>query len=249
VEPRSKRGNSKHYTALGKHYYVRQSSQGFSEKGIASWYGSKFHGRRTANGERYNMYAMSAAHPTLPIPTYVRVTNLGNYRSVVVRINDRGPFVENRVIDLSYTAASKLGMLQKGTALVKVEAIDPRNPTQPPTRSADNIPASLPSLLESAVREVTRSASVNTWQKPIETILQQNLYLQVGSFSDQVNANRLQQTLSKSMQPTVLVKKGYRNQQPFYRVQIGPLDSAEQVDRLTAYVRQFDIRNTLVVIE
>ncbi|MEE8343371.1 MAG: septal ring lytic transglycosylase RlpA family protein, partial [Gammaproteobacteria bacterium] len=124
-EPHSRRGNSDHYSAFGKHYYVLKSSHGFVQKGIASWYGAKFHRRRTANGERYNMYAMTAAHPSLPIPTYVRVTNLTNNRTVVVRVNDRGPFVDNRVIDLSYVAAAKLGMLKKGTALVEVRAIDP----------------------------------------------------------------------------------------------------------------------------
>jgi rare lipoprotein A len=112
------------------------SSKDFVERGIASWYGTKFHGRRTANGEIYDMYAMTAAHKHLPIPTYVRVSNLENGRAIVVRVNDRGPFHANRVIDLSYAAAYKLGMLNRGTAKVQVQAIDPSTPrpSSPPPR-------------------------------------------------------------------------------------------------------------------
>ena len=129
-EQKSKCGNPDSYVVFGKRYYTRASSKGYVQRGIASWYGGKFHGRKTSNGERYNMYAMTAAHKTLPLPTYARVTNLTNGRSAVVRINDRGPFHENRVIDLSYTAARRLDMLANGTAMVEVRAIDPR-PAKP----------------------------------------------------------------------------------------------------------------------
>src|SRR5210317_1823758 len=114
VEARSRGGNPSTYVVLGKRYYTLQDSKNFVERGIASWYGRKFHGRKTSNGEVYDMYTMSAAHKKLPIPTYVKVTNLENGRSVIVRVNDRGPFHENRVIDLSYAAASRIGMLGKG---------------------------------------------------------------------------------------------------------------------------------------
>ncbi len=124
-EPLSKWGNPPSYTVFGKTYYVRTSSKNYVERGIASWYGKKFHGRRTSSGEPYDMYAMTAAHKTLPLPTYARVTNLENGRTIVVRINDRGPFVDNRLIDLTYSGAKRLGMLAKGTALVEVRAIDP----------------------------------------------------------------------------------------------------------------------------
>ena len=124
LNPLLKRNKSP-YTQFGKTYYVLNSSQGFRETGIASWYGSKFHGRRTSNGDVYNMYAMTAAHKTLPIPTYVRVTNQENRRSVIVRVNDRGPFHESRIIDLSYVAALKLGFAANGTAKVSVEALNP----------------------------------------------------------------------------------------------------------------------------
>jgi len=117
-------GNKNPYTVLGKTYHLLATGKGYSEEGIASWYGKKFQGRPTANGERYNLYAMTAAHKTLPIPAYVRVSNLDNGLSTVVRVNDRGPFHGGRIIDLSYAAAVKLGYADKGTARVRVEAID-----------------------------------------------------------------------------------------------------------------------------
>ena len=124
-EPRSKRGNPRFYEVLGKRYFVMPSAEGYVERGVASWYGPTFHGERTSMGESYDMYAMTAAHKTLPLPAYARVTNLRNGRSVVVRVNDRGPFVANRIIDLSYTAAAKLDMLRDGTTLVEVRALVP----------------------------------------------------------------------------------------------------------------------------
>jgi rare lipoprotein A len=138
LEPLSRYGNPPSYEVGGRRYYVRNSSQGYAERGIASWYGTKFHGRRTSSGEPYDVYAMTAAHKDLPLPTFARVTNLQNGRSIVVRINDRGPFHDNRIIDLSYVAAKKLGILPEGTGLVEVRALDPRQPEpRPPVRLAD----------------------------------------------------------------------------------------------------------------
>ena len=128
VEPRSRYGNPPFYDVFGKRYYVLSSSTAYVERGVASWYGPGFHKIRTSTGEPYDMYGMTAAHKTLPLPAYVRVTNLQNGRSIVVRVNDRGPFVDNRIIDLSYTAAAKLDMLRNGTAMVEVRAIDPTVP-------------------------------------------------------------------------------------------------------------------------
>jgi rare lipoprotein A len=125
AEPKSARGNPAFYTVLGKRYFVLPTANGYVERGVASWYGPGFHAKSTSNGERYDMYAMSAAHTTLPLPAYVKVTNLQNGRSVIVRVNDRGPFKDGRIIDLSYTAASKLGMLRDGTAFVEVRHIPP----------------------------------------------------------------------------------------------------------------------------
>jgi rare lipoprotein A len=135
-EPYSKSANPKSYIVLGKKYHVLRSSKGYRKQGIASWYGKKFHGKKTSNGETYNMYAMTAAHKTLPIPSYVKVTNLKNQRSVIVRINDRGPFHNGRIIDLSYTAAIKLDIQREGTEFVEVRTI---TPGQNLSNSADQI--------------------------------------------------------------------------------------------------------------
>lgn len=134
VEPLSRYGNrfgkngkSNSYVTARKRYHVKPTSRGYRQRGLASWYGTKFHGRRTSSGERYDMYSMTAAHTTLPLPTYAKVTNLDNGKSVVVKINDRGPFHSNRLIDLSYVAAAKLGILGRGTGRVEVESVDPRD--------------------------------------------------------------------------------------------------------------------------
>ena len=125
AEFKSRSGNPESYVIEGITYRVMQTSDGYREEGIASWYGGYFHERRTSSGDTYDMYQMTAAHKSLPLPTYVRVTHLGNGRSVVLRVNDRGPFVEDRIIDLSFAAASKLGMATIGTARVEVVALDP----------------------------------------------------------------------------------------------------------------------------
>lgn len=127
AEAKSRGGNGPVYTVRGKSYRVMASAQGFRQEGIASWYGAKFHGRQTSNGERFDVYQLTAAHKHLPLPTYVRVTNLGNGKKTIVRVNDRGPFHENRVIDLSYAAAVKLGFHDKGTARVRIEVVEPYN--------------------------------------------------------------------------------------------------------------------------
>lgn len=137
VEPRSAHGNPPFYDTMGKRYYVLGASDGYIERGVASWYGPTFHGVNTSSGERYDMYGMTAAHKTLPLPTYARITNLRNGRTIVVRINDRGPFVGNRLIDLSYTAAAKLDMLRDGTAFVEVRALTPSTPPDTLTRASE----------------------------------------------------------------------------------------------------------------
>jgi len=138
-EPRSAFGNPPFYYVAGHRYVVLPSSSGYSERGVASWYGTEFHGLRTSTGEPYDMFAMTAAHKTLPLPCYARVTNLSNGRSVVVRINDRGPFVANRIIDLSYSAAARLDMIRNGTAFVQVDVL---NPAAPPLTAS--MPVSAP---------------------------------------------------------------------------------------------------------
>lgn len=131
-EPKSARGNPPFYNVLGKRYFVLDTAEGYSERGVASWYGPGFHTASTSNGERYDMYAMTAAHKTLPLPAYVQVTNLSNGKHVVVRVNDRGPFKDGRIIDLSYTAAAKLDMLKAGTTFVEVRALTTMQKASPP---------------------------------------------------------------------------------------------------------------------
>ncbi|WP_245156788.1 septal ring lytic transglycosylase RlpA family protein [Lysobacter arenosi] len=155
-EPRSAVGNRASYTVLGKQYKVLNSTKGYVEKGTASYYGQKFHGRRTSNMEVYDMYAFTAAHKTLPLPSFARVTNLDNGKSVVVRVNDRGPFHDGRVIDLSYAAAVKLGITARGTGRVEVRALQPGDDDRPvlastpdpaPSRPADAKPTPIDRLI------------------------------------------------------------------------------------------------------
>ena len=137
AEPRARYGNHSPYTVLGKTYTVLPTSKGYHERGIASWYGSKFHGRRTSSGEPYDMHLATAAHKSLPLPTYAEVTNLDNGRKMIVKINDRGPFHEDRIIDLSYAAAIKLGVDQTGTARIDVRAIDVNTSKRAAVKLAD----------------------------------------------------------------------------------------------------------------
>lgn len=167
---------NRRYEVFGRTYAPMTSVRPYRERGVASWYGQRYHGKRTSSGETYDMYGMTAAHPTLPIPSYVRVTNLGNRRSVVVRVNDRGPFLHDRVIDLSYTAAYKLGTLGSGSGLVEVVTI-----VQSPATSTKN-----DSVLE-------RGGEQTQTEKPLPPVLQGvqgsgGLYLQLGAFSDRENA-------------------------------------------------------------
>jgi rare lipoprotein A len=231
VEPLSRGGNPASYVVLGKRYHTLKSSKGFVERGIASWYGSKFHGRHTSNGEVYDMYQMSAAHKKLPIPTYLEVTNLENGRSVVVRVNDRGPFHDNRIVDLSYAAASRIGMLGKGTALVEIRAIDPAAPERPqPTR-----------LAQAPSTQLTRSDAPSA---PAPRI-----YLQAGAFSSSDNAHRLRQRLEQSLARGVRVVPVSSDTGALHRVQVGPLASVEAADHLTLKMHELGIGAPLVVID
>ncbi len=166
-EPASVYGNKSPYTVLGQSYRVLPSASGYVERGIASWYGNKFHGYTTSNFEKYDMYAFTAAHKTLPLPSYARVTNLDNGASVIVRINDRGPFAENRIIDLSYVAALKLGIWQKGTGVVEVRAIDPAHPDDARSRRAEVAPPSR--LVDAANSQRVASRVRNQARKNAQT--------------------------------------------------------------------------------
>lgn len=190
-EPYSRQGN-RPYTLFGNTWHILDDASEFTEEGVASWYGEKFHGHLTSNGETYDMYAMSAAHKTLPLPTYVRVTNLSNDKSVVVRVNDRGPFHGNRIIDLSYVAAYKLDMLKSGTARVRVEAIQP-NPsnielaTTPPLKTPDVAQYMIQVHAGSDAERIRNEAEKlqNLYQVPATTQANSGLYkLVLGPFAE-----------------------------------------------------------------
>lgn len=218
-EPLSRYGNPVSYNVFGREYRTLDNNKGYKERGIASWYGSKFHGRRTSSGEPYDMFAMTAAHKVLPLPTYARVSNLRNGRSVVVKINDRGPFHDNRLIDLSYSAAWKLGIASEGTGLVEVEAIDPGIPE----------PKSDPPLMQ-AQGELP------------------GLFLQVGAFGNQLNAHRLRNRLETALQTAVLIKQHNLAANPIYRVQVGPIASVELCDQMADRLTGLGVPETRLVI-
>jgi len=228
AEPRSKYGNPKNYKVLGKWYSVRESSKGYTKKGIASWYGKKFHGHRTSSGETYDMYAMTAAHKTLPLPTYVRVTHLENGKSVIVKVNDRGPFHDNRIIDLSYSAAKKLGVTAKGTAAVEVSAIDPDNYRQ---KQAYQPKIKRPSALQAY---------------PAKSHFK--LYLQVGAFASQQNADNLLKRLSRMFRARK-IHSDFAADKNIYRVRIGPLASVADADKLSTLLNNKGIPTAQIVID
>lgn len=204
-------GNKTPYTVLGKTYHINFDTRGFNQTGYASWYGKKFHGNKTSNGETYDMYAMTAAHTTLAIPSYVRVTNLENGEKVVVRVNDRGPFHDGRIIDLSYAAAKKLGFHNKGTAKVKIEVVAPDVPT-PSTQVASAAPV-----------PVATAAPISEPQAAADGPM---TYLQLGAFSKAESATALvTQVASTTGVPALVRPEPARS---LYKVVIGPiLDNIE----------------------
>ena len=207
------------YTVLGRHYTPMQDGRAYRETGLASWYGTKFHGQLTANGEDYDLYGMTAAHKTLPLPSYVRVTNLDNQRSIIVRVNDRGPFHSDRIIDLSYAGAVKLGFAERGTARVKVEGIDPLVWQQQNTPGALVRAQPVPS-------PAARTAALHG-----------GLYLQVGAFSSGQAATQLRDQVQGLVQPPVFVSPVQVDSRTLHRVRLGPVDSHDEAQRLMEKLR------------
>lgn len=206
-EPLARYGNHSPYEVFGKKYTVMSSARGYREVGIASWYGSKFHGRRTSSGEPYDMHLATAAHRSLPLPTYAEVTNLDNGRRVVVKINDRGPFKGNRLIDLSYGAALRLGMIGTGTARVEVRAV-------------------LPSEVSSGTRMVA-AGSTGT-MAPTAAAQGGGIFLQMGAFRQRDGAESLAGELRKEdMEPVSVNKQG-----GYHKVWLGPYLNEEQADAI-----------------
>lgn len=234
-EPRTRAGNKSPYVIFGKTYRVLSDSKGFRQQGEASWYGKKFHGRNTSNGEVYDMYAMTAAHKTLPIPSYVRVTNHSNGRSVVVRVNDRGPFHGNRVIDLSYAAASKLGFAERGTAAVSVEAIDTGNP---PLRHAG------------VVYTNTAQASPQVANKPKPPTNSnpragRQSFLQVAAFSQRQSAEQLLARLRSAISEPMRLHQD----KGLFRVHIGPLAKVNNISAVKQTLEALSLGSGFVVNE
>ncbi len=223
-QPRSKYGNPSSYKVRGQTYRVMKSSRGYTARGVASWYGKKFHGHRTSSGETYNMYAMSAAHKKLPLPTWVRVTHLGNGRSVIVKVNDRGPFHDNRLIDLSWAAAKKLGITKTGTGVVEVEAIEPGQDQQ------------------------TKKKTDPAETKATTTALQYHLYLQAGAFVSRNNAQQLQHKLQQALQ-IQNIRAMYSEEKQLYRVRIGPLANVDEADQLAEKISQQGLAQPHIVID
>lgn len=230
-EPPSRYGNGPIYEVFGRAYRVLPTSEGYSERGVASWYGSKFHGRMTSAQEPYDMHALTAAHKTLPLPTYVQVRNLRNNKSVIVRVNDRGPFVDNRIIDLSYAAARRLDMIADGTSLVEVTAI---NPGAEPQTGAVVASARPPN--DGAG---TRRADADT----------QQVYLQVGAFGERTNAVRRFEMLKRSGIRDAFVHRDADPSRELYRVRIGPISDVGRYDTLVVQLQDLGIANSHLVSE
>jgi rare lipoprotein A len=221
VEPkRTRRGNPPFYEVMGQRYYVSASSDGYRERGVASWYGKQFHGLPTASGEIYDMHQLTAAHKTLPIPTWVEVTNLSNGETVIVKVNDRGPFIDKRIIDLSFAAAQKLGMVRAGTSLVEVRAL--------------GAPAVTPDRVTARPTPAPETATTMAVQPPPAPSVASTepLYLQVGAFGDPVNAQRLVNQLQGAGFDDVFTIAATDRTPVLHRVRIGPIASVARFDNL-----------------
>jgi rare lipoprotein A len=243
-EPRGTRGNPPFYEVFGKRYYVMASADGWVERGTASWYGPGFHNASTSLGEPYDMYAMTAAHKTLPIPAYAEVTNLRNGRKVVVRINDRGPFVGDRIIDLSYTAAAKLDMLTAGTAPVEVRVITPGRPSiarggsaQPATLPGAPGPITTPPPLPATPPQPPAVAVVNA---PAASIAHA-MFIQAGVFADHENARRRVESLLAGGVELASLEEITSGQRTLHRVRVGPFATVEEFDLNLARVRTLGV--------
>lgn len=218
------------YTVLGRSYKPMQDGRAYRESGLASWYGTKFHGQLTANGENYDLYGMTAAHKTLPLPSYVSVTNLDNQRSIIVRVNDRGPFHSDRIIDLSYAGAVKLGFAEQGTARVKVEGIDPVAWQQ------QNNPG----------------APVRTQSQPVSPAAQTaalhgGLYLQLGAFASDQAAEQLRRQVQGLVQAPVFVSPVKVDARTLHRVRLGPMDNHDEAQQLMEKLRLANLGSPALV--
>ena len=227
IEPYAK-GPSRPYTIFDQTYVPITDNRPFVQRGIGSWYGKKFHGQRTASGEIYDMYKMTAAHPTLPIPSYARVTNLRNGKKVIVRVNDRGPFHSSRIIDLSYTAALKLGYVQNGSSELEVERLLPEDiKRMQASRRTDASLASKPAAADDI------DAIVGAANSPVSSSVAVEFggfFLQFGAFSQMQNATSLRERLLSTW-PQDLPRPEVVQSQGLYRLHSGPFSTRDLADR------------------
>lgn len=255
-----KRKVGKPYKIMGKWYTPIHSSEGYKQKGIASWYGKEFHGKKTANGEVYDMHAFTAAHTTLPLPTYVRVTNLENGRHIKVRVNDRGPFLRGRLIDMSYAGAKALGFAEQGTARVLVEAY-PTNGTAlnaaPRARQRMAYVAPKRPVSSGFTHRISQKASpktgmqqTNTQQMHDALSIQQSvpIYVQTGAFSSFPNAQKQKQEIEKYYN-TIKIVETQVNGKPFYRVRVGPIQAVHVADQVLAKLAYEGYKEAIIVLE
>lgn len=233
-EPISPQGNATPYKVNGKQYEIIETARDYAEEGVASWYGLKFHGELTSNGEVYNMYEMSAAHKTLPLPTYLRVTNLDNTKSIVVRVNDRGPFHSDRVIDLSFAAANRLGFADKGTARVKLEAITPALPV---AGGAKSVEPAAKAKLGAPVSKVPPS--------PVDKLAP---FVQVAAFSSEKSAQNALAALERRFSfDNAFVARSTVQGRSVFRVRVGPLTDAKEALRIRQKIEQAGIGEPIVI--
>jgi rare lipoprotein A len=240
VELKSVSGNYSPYRVNGKSYKVLNSAKGYHAIGIASWYGSKFHGYKTANGEEYDMYKLTAAHKTLPLPTFLRVKNLDNGKTIVVRVNDRGPFHSGRIIDLSYAAALKLGFAKKGTAHVELTALVPKSKTI----------AKFP-IVESKENNETLKMGGNK----SDVYAGYGLFIQVGAFSDKKSAENLMKKVKKHLaSPVHLVlsdSKGSSlvidSKRKIYRIWVGPFNKRKRAETELKLINEANFDQPLII--
>ena len=234
-EPFSRYGNPESYEVFGQQYQVMEDNSGFSEKGFASWYGTKFHGQRTSSGETYDMFSMTAAHKSLRIPAYVEVTNLRNNRKAIVKVNDRGPFHEGRVIDLSYAAATKLGVAETGTAPVTIRVIETGKPEIMPVNNE----------LTSAV---TGEAIVDKPIEPsVEKLVGDHFYVQVAAFSSEKNAKKMLDELMDRKFNSVRIQVDGEPENLLYRVRIGPVPTTLIAEKLVTQLKEINHNNVRIV--
>ncbi len=209
------------YSVNGKTYYPLKHALGYRQRGVASWYGRMFHGRRTSSGEPYNMYAMTAAHRTLPLPSYVKVRNLRNGKQVTVRVNDRGPFLHNRLIDLSYAAAYRLGIVSTGTGLVEVSAVTPGE-------------------IEASPQPRTIAVGDAAPRSPV-------IYIQVGAFAQRHNAESMRHRLRNHAHHPVVMQHARMQRRDIYRVRVGPIASVEEADEVAERMQRQGYNPRLIV--